>query len=147
MYRGGFWQTLVTVASAIAAVATLGTALRDIGELTGRDFLLAVKGIATKEIKPDDRADAFKLFDDLKRTNDDVLFVLKSADDPCQLKGPLNCRGLPGDKVKPFLEAAIAYRQAENSSAASLRSLWVALGALFVSCCSMAISYMNFRRS
>ena len=137
--------TLASTSFVVTVVAAI-TATSELGKNAGKTLIESIRRGAVQEVKVDERGAAFKLFDDLKVMRDDVLFVLKSADDPCGVVKTLDCRGISGEKVRPFVEAAITYRQFESSSSSSWRSLWVALGALFVSCCSMGISYLNYRR-
>jgi hypothetical protein len=80
----------------------------------------------------------------LIKTDDADLYILKSLPDVCL--GDIDCRGLQGKDVKPFVEAALASRQTFEAAAIAWRSLYVAAGGLFVSLLSMGFAGLTLTR-
>lgn len=85
-----------------------------------------------------------RTFELLTGSSDADLFVLKSSDDPCLLSDLIYCNRLPSAKVKPFIEAALAYKQQAQARELSNRSTEIAIGSLIVSFCGMLLSLWAF---
>jgi len=71
------------------------------------------------------------LWKDLMKTDEADLFVLKSLPDVCL--GEIDCRGMRGKDVKPFVEAALAHKQGAEGAWIARLSLVVAVFAALVS--------------
>jgi hypothetical protein len=84
------------------------------------------------------------IFDELVVSSDADLFVLKSSDDPCLLNDLIFCRMIPSEKVKPFIEAALAFKQTAQSQEISWRNNLVSVGSLCVSFLGLVIAGLSF---
>jgi hypothetical protein len=84
------------------------------------------------------------IFDELVLSSDADLFVLKSSDDPCLLGELIFCRALPSEKVKPFIEAALAFKQTAQAQEFSLRNNLISVGSLCVSFLGLVIAGLSF---
>ena len=74
-----------------------------------------------------------RIFQELREKPTDQLFVLKSEADPCADVILLDCRGLNNKDVKPFIEAALSYRQAEGTEALAWQANLIAGGGVGIS--------------
>jgi hypothetical protein len=84
------------------------------------------------------------IFDELVEGSEADLFVLKSSDDPCLLAELIFCRKIPSEKVKPFIEAALAFKQATQAREMSLKNNLISLGSLLVSFAGLIIAGLSF---
>jgi hypothetical protein len=84
------------------------------------------------------------IFDVLAVGSEADLFVLKSSDDPCLLEDLIFCRGIPSEKVKPFIEAALAFKQAAQAREMSSRNNLISVGSLCVSFLGLVIAGLSF---
>ena len=92
----------------------------------------------------DIQKDLKTIFEQLVERSEADLFVLKSSDDPCLLSDLIFCRLIPSEKVKPFIEAALAYRQAGQLREASAKSSLISIGSLCVSFVGLIIATLSF---
>jgi hypothetical protein len=92
----------------------------------------------------DIQKDLKEIFDELVHSSDADLFILKSSDDPCLLEALLFCRLIPSEKVKPFIEAALAFKQAAQAREISLKNNLISLGSLLVSFIGLIIAGLSF---
>jgi hypothetical protein len=112
------------------------------------------KIIELSKLKPEDFQSVVKgLFDDLKVLSEEELYMLSAAgDDVCQ--SPLiSCQGLPGRTARPFIEKALAHKQARQTTAiaggvleTARFSLAVAIFAMLVSVGSWIVAFLTFKR-
>ena len=84
------------------------------------------------------------IFDQLVGSSDADLFVLKSSDDPCLLNDLIFCRAIPSEKVKPFIEAAFAYKQVAQARDMSLKNNLISVGSLCMSFLGLIIAGLSF---
>jgi hypothetical protein len=87
------------------------------------------------------------IFHDLLIFPEDVLYVLKSEDDPCAATEMIDCREVPTKYVKPLVDAALDHRKAQESLEATNWSNRVALGSCIISLLALVISFLKFWRS
>jgi hypothetical protein len=80
-----------------------------------------------------------RLFDDLMHLSEAQLYMLNSVDEVC-LSKLIVCQGIPSKTVKPFLEKALAHKQARESLAISAGSLDTARLSLVVAFAAFIVS-------
>jgi hypothetical protein len=78
-----------------------------------------------------------ELWKDLIKTDEADLFVLKSLPDVCL--GEIDCRGMLGKDVKPFVEAALSHKQGAETNWIARLSLAVAVMAALISLAGLFI--------
>lgn len=88
--------------------------------------------------------DLKEIFGELVARRDSDLFVLKSSEDPCLLEEMIFCRLIPSEKVKPFIEAALAFKQDAQSRQMSVKNNLVSFGSLVVSFIGLIIAGLSF---
>jgi hypothetical protein len=80
------------------------------------------------------------LFDDLLRLSEAQLYVLSGAGDDVCRSSLLDCRGVPGINVRPFVDKALAHKQAREAIAISAGSLDTAKLSLAVAFAAFLVS-------
>jgi hypothetical protein len=82
---------------------------------------------------------------DLIKKPDEVLYRLSWSTDICASK-LLDCHGLPNDKIKPVIAGMLEYKKRVEAIAQERRNLWISLGGLGISFCSLVLSILAFFR-
>ena len=77
----------------------------------------------------------------LVKRPDEVIYRLSWSTDICASK-LLDCHGLTNDKVKPVIVGMLEYKKKMEAVAQERRSLWISLGGLGISFCSLAMSIL-----
>lgn len=80
------------------------------------------------------------LFDELIKLPEAQLYMLNAAGDEVCLSTLINCQGVPGKNVKPFVEKALAHKQATETIAISSGSLATARLSLAISFAAFLVS-------
>jgi hypothetical protein len=97
---------------------------------------------AIEQFPGEKREASLKVVDDLKRLPIDGLYDLKFA--PCGKAHVLDCRGLPEEEVKTFVEFAIDRLKTIQGVRTTEHTLNVAYGGLCVSFFSLVVAFMMF---
>jgi hypothetical protein len=129
-------------ACVIVAVVSYRTA--DYGNLYTREYPDVYSDALAKRQPADIQKDLKIIFEQLIVRPDADLFVLKSSEEPCLLEELIFCRLIPSEKVKPFIEAALAYKQDAQSREMSRGNNLISVGGLLVSFFSLIVAGLSF---
>jgi hypothetical protein len=84
------------------------------------------------------------LFNNFLRLSEAQLAMLNAAGDDVCVSPLVDCQGVPSKNVKPFIEKALAYKQARESVAIARQSVAIAAGGLDTSRLSLVVSVAAF---
>ena len=94
-----------------------------------------------------------RLFEELVKLPESELYMLSAAGDDVCVSPLIDCNGVPGRNVRPFVEKALAHKQSRETIAiaagglyASQLSLAVSIVALVVSAGGFVIAMLTYRR-
>jgi hypothetical protein len=102
---------------------------------------------AVKKLNLDQKTKMEILFDTLHSISDEDAYFLKAVPDPCSASEVLQCDGLPGATVKPFITMEIDKRIAARSAQDAHRTYNLSRWAFVVSLFSTAVSVLALFRS
>jgi hypothetical protein len=80
------------------------------------------------------------ILSDLRAVPDDQLYTLNDNDTACARPKVLDCHGLPGARVKPFVQLELEHRKAQEAKSNSQNNFYVAAGGLVTSALSLGLS-------
>jgi hypothetical protein len=104
---------------------------------------------SSTELKKLSPADERPLLDaisgDLKQKSNAELFQLKAYDDVCVID-VVDCRGLTGAKVKPFIDAILSDRQSVETALSTHTANNIAAGSLFISLVALIFTALGYRK-
>lgn len=83
------------------------------------------------------------LFDDLLNLSEAQLYMLSGAGDDVCRSSLIDCRGVPGVNVRPFVDKALAHKQAREAVAISAGSLDTAKLSLAVAFAAFLVSVLG----
>jgi hypothetical protein len=64
----------------------------------------------------------------------------------CSETSQIKCNGVPSTSVKTLIEAALGERQHTEATALAWRGSYISLGSFAISCLSLMMSFLTFRR-